>query len=138
MFLLLHSPSPQKEGYILNRYKPIKRDNKLHLKLPPFHKAGYYDWRFVTVNSDGLFVPIPKMDLSRIQGRVIVHPKMREELVHEIWVELEGCEWDKNTGNIIKKGTFASVTKNIPEYKRRYGITTIYIMGALDRPPCRL
>ncbi len=105
-------------------------------KLPSFKKAGYYDWRFVTVDSEGSLIPIPKMSLSRIQGRVIVHPKMREEICHEVWVELQESEWDRNTGNITKRGTFASVTRSLLDLKRKFNITTLYVMGALDRPPC--
>lgn len=51
------------------------------------------------VNSEGHFVPIPKMELSKIQGRIIVHPKLREEIIHEVWVELQDAEWDPNTGD---------------------------------------
>lgn len=103
------------------------------------------------MNSEGHFQPISSLtsnlDLPQVknqrsklifyqaQGRVIVQPKIRDEIIHEVWVELQDADWDRGTGNITRKGNFSSIIRALPEYKRQLGITTLYVMGALDRPP---
>jgi len=135
-YLLVYGPSLSGGSKsVLSRYTPSLRGTRLRVsQLPSFKKAGYYDWRFVTVNKDGLFIPLLSrtLDLNKIQGRVIVHPPIRDEIMHEISVELQGCEWDRS-GKITRRGTFASVAKALPELKRSFGISTVYVNGALER-----
>eukprot|EP01119_Soliformovum_irregulare_P020831 TRINITY_DN6809_c0_g1_i1.p1 TRINITY_DN6809_c0_g1~~TRINITY_DN6809_c0_g1_i1.p1 ORF type:complete len:2064 (+),score=697.75 TRINITY_DN6809_c0_g1_i1:71-6262(+) len=135
-FCLVYMPSRLSNEYMLTRLVPVRTGTKLRLTtLPPFAKAGYYDWRFVTLNLEGNFVPLPRLELSQIQGRVIVQGKIRHEIIHEVWVDLQDSDWDRNRGFINKKGTFAGVSNALTEYKRQFGISTVYVMGALDRPP---
>jgi hypothetical protein len=52
-------------------------------------QAGYYDWRLAEMDKSGEFIPIrlaPKSPSSAgeiAQGRFIVHPAIREEIIHE-------------------------------------------------------
>eukprot|EP01117_Protostelium_nocturnum_P000558 TRINITY_DN1062_c0_g1_i1.p1 TRINITY_DN1062_c0_g1~~TRINITY_DN1062_c0_g1_i1.p1 ORF type:complete len:1929 (+),score=827.64 TRINITY_DN1062_c0_g1_i1:180-5966(+) len=135
-FLLVYGPSLSGGSKsVLSRYTPSLRGTRLRVsQLPSFKKAGYYDWRFVSVNKDGIFIPLlsRSLALSKIQGRVIVQPPIRDEIMHEVAVELQGCEWDRS-GKLIRRGSFASVAKSIPELKRTFGVSTLYVMGALER-----
>ncbi len=115
----------------------LSSDNRSEVHdLPSFHRCGFYDWRFVTINRDGLFTALLNgkhgLSLDRIQGRVIVHPELRDEVIHEVVVDLQDAEIDRN-GQLVKKGTFANITKNLAEYKKNNCVSTVYVMGALDR-----
>lgn len=50
--------------------------------LPPFGRCGFVDWRFVSLDDSGLVAPLPNPHLC--SGRVIVQPKIRVEVMHEL------------------------------------------------------
>jgi len=140
VYLLVYSPNlhTTKSGYGLSRFIPaIIDEHRLVMNIGNFKQAGYYDWRFVYLDADGQFTPLLSHSggkkLAKVQGRVIVHPSMRDEVMHEVFVEVHESEWDKRSETLIKKGNFASVMKALPELKRMIGVTSLYVMGALDR-----
>lgn len=52
--------------------------------------------------------------------------------VHEIFIDQHGCEFDKQTGRLSHRGSFASITSSLSELRDK-GVTMIYLMGALSR-----
>jgi hypothetical protein len=57
------------------------------MNIGNFKQAGYYDWRFAYMDVDGQFIPLLSHSggkkLAKVQGRVIVHPSIRDEIMHE-------------------------------------------------------
>jgi len=137
LYLLVYSPAVGQSGgqYILSHYVPTASGSKLAINnLPSFRRTGYYDWRLVTLTKDGQFAAFtnPNLSLSQVQGRVIVHPNVKEENIHEIFVDLQGADVDKS-GRINRKGNYGTVSKSLQEYKRNFSVTSVYVMGVLDR-----
>lgn len=52
--------------------------------------------------------------------------------LHEVFIDQHGCEFDKQTGKLTNRGSFASVTSSLTALRDK-GVTTIYLMGALSR-----
>eukprot|EP00026_Physarum_polycephalum_P000161 Phypoly_transcript_00161.p1 GENE.Phypoly_transcript_00161~~Phypoly_transcript_00161.p1 ORF type:complete len:2059 (-),score=306.68 Phypoly_transcript_00161:106-6282(-) len=119
------------------KLKSSMDSDKLIVEMRSFEQAGYYDWRLAELDESGEFIPIrlaPKGQNSRgeiAQGRFIVHPSVREEILHEVWVDLQDSVWDTYNGSPVRRGTFATVIRALEEYAAM-GITTVYLMGALD------
>ncbi|EFA80962.1 alpha amylase domain-containing protein [Heterostelium album PN500] len=67
-------------------------------------------------------------------GRFIVHPKLREEIMHEVWVDLVEAVWDPYRGEISKKGTLSNLIDSLDKFHKE-GITTLYVMGLLEKLP---
>eukprot|EP00742_Colponemidia_sp_Colp-10_P005221 GILJ01005578.1.p1 GENE.GILJ01005578.1~~GILJ01005578.1.p1 ORF type:complete len:1904 (+),score=304.73 GILJ01005578.1:50-5761(+) len=120
---------------------------KVSCRLAPFPRAGFYDWRLVKAQPDGSWgvVARPKplaagaetdpaaYGILPIQGRFIVQPRgVRNELMHEVVVDLESAKWDKSTGVFLERGSFHRVQESLSNYKD-IGITSLYLMGALER-----
>lgn len=82
---MVHSPSLISDEEILSQLNLVSEEGKLIAALPSFKKAGYYDWRFITINFNGDRIPLTLTNkkLSQVQGRVIVHPNIRDEFMHE-------------------------------------------------------
>eukprot|EP01114_Cavostelium_apophysatum_P006786 TRINITY_DN1825_c0_g1_i1.p1 TRINITY_DN1825_c0_g1~~TRINITY_DN1825_c0_g1_i1.p1 ORF type:complete len:1954 (+),score=547.30 TRINITY_DN1825_c0_g1_i1:198-6059(+) len=138
LYVCIYAPlgrSAKHRACHMSYFKPVIKGTKATVTKSTFKYAGYYDWRFVTVDKSGQFKPLVTndADLSKVQGRVIVQPHVRDEIVHEVWADLQDCEWDRNTGNILKRGNFAAIKNALPQYKRSFGASTLYVMGALDR-----
>ena len=111
-----------------------------------FWKCGYYDWRLVSVSDDGKLVPLEivgtpeptfpsqhssiyddaddyyEEDIQNeiggiAQGRFIVHTKgIREHSFHEVQVDYQNAEIDKQKNLFMKRGTFEDVKNEIPNY----------------------
>ncbi len=113
-------------------------------RFKEFPRAGFYDWRYVFIASDGRIHTIKQKDREELaQGRFIVHPKkLKEEVFHEIVVDMTGKNQfsnsvaaNCNTPSDDDKpviGTFANVLESIPKLKSN-GITSLYLLGALER-----
>uniref|UniRef100_A0A0G4I0G9 Starch synthase n=1 Tax=Chromera velia CCMP2878 TaxID=1169474 RepID=A0A0G4I0G9_9ALVE len=68
-----------------------------------------------------------------VQGRFIVQRQgLEEEQLHEVFIDQHQARWEQQSGEIIARGTFASVAASLNDWKER-GITTVYLMGALAR-----
>ncbi|KAF2075592.1 hypothetical protein CYY_003097 [Polysphondylium violaceum] len=147
---------------LFTRHKPKVEGNKLYVDLPSFYRAGYYDWRIVELTSNGTYVPFDyssfklKTLASRItspqsnsattanpdassenefiQGRFIVHPKLREEIMHEVWVDLNDSVWDPSRGDMVKKGNLQNLIDSLDNFYQD-GVTTLYVMGVLEKLP---
>jgi glycogen synthase len=52
--------------------------------------------------------------------------------MHEVFVDLVDARWDEHSGVLISRGSFATVEAALPSF-RAQGITTLYLMGALER-----
>eukprot|EP01113_Clastostelium_recurvatum_P031061 TRINITY_DN3842_c0_g1_i1.p1 TRINITY_DN3842_c0_g1~~TRINITY_DN3842_c0_g1_i1.p1 ORF type:complete len:2351 (-),score=511.23 TRINITY_DN3842_c0_g1_i1:62-7114(-) len=133
----------------------------LAAEIPPFKRAGYYDWQLcilaassalaTTAHSlDSDFIPCEMItnivplaagnEPTGTSGRFIVHPPVRDEIMHEVWVDLEDGVWDSHRGELVRIGSFASLTASLQSYAKD-GISTLYVMGALahsqnDHPFC--
>ncbi|CAG9314556.1 unnamed protein product [Blepharisma stoltei] len=146
IFMELHAPGfhNDSKNYVLSYHVPEIRETSsgvfLKVDLGTFTRCGFYDWRFSQVK-DGTLQPIMSsfdkmnsdVNLNPIQGRFIVHPGDVKDLqIHEIFIDFQDAQFDTNTGKIIERGTFESVTNSLRE---RYsnGINCCYLMGALER-----
>ncbi|GAM27650.1 hypothetical protein SAMD00019534_108260 [Acytostelium subglobosum LB1] len=137
---------------LFSKHKPRVEGTKLTFEASTsFHRAGYYDWRFAELQSNGQFVPFDHQSYRLktyssptptvpvgvtndllIQGRFIVHPKLREEIMHEVWVDLQDAIWDPYRGEISKKGNIQSLIDALDKYHKD-GVTTLYVMGILEK-----
>lgn len=93
-----------------------------YVEFPPFHRSGYYDWRVVSMANDFCLTPVS----ANLQGRFIVHPPMRSEVMHEVWVELEGAQWDWS-GKRVKHGDFKTLANAIDSCVPIYAIVTLLL-----------
>eukprot|EP01133_Synstelium_polycarpum_P007805 gene7805-9157_t len=167
VFVLTTSPPslktsalPSSHLTVYTRHKPRVEGTKLLFEAPAsFYRAGYYDWRFVELTSNGTFVPFDfqtyrlcaskvgatspieqsaqpagQGEISLIQGRFIVHPKLREEIMHEVWIDLQDAVWDPYRGEMARKGSLAALVDALDGYHKD-GVTTLYVMGLLERLP---
>ncbi|KAM9964867.1 hypothetical protein ACTFIW_004659 [Dictyostelium discoideum] len=78
--------------------------------------------------------PMVSDENEKIQGRFIVHPKLREEIMHEVWVDLQDSVWDPYRGEMTKKGRIQNLIDALDHYHQE-GITTLYVMGLLEKLP---
>ena len=54
---------------------------------------------------------------SLAQGRFVVHAKgMREHTFHEIQVDYQNAQFDKDSNRFTRRGTFSDVASSIDEY----------------------
>jgi len=118
---------------------------EIHLNFGKFWKCGFYDWRLVSISEDGKLQPleiIGKPDPvfptastdayddyyeqsmeeevgSIAQGRFIVHTRgMRENSFHEVQIDHQDAEIDKTENQILRRGSFKTVQKSIPNYAK--------------------
>lgn len=114
----------------------VTHDAKVFRKLPPFPRAGFYDW-VIAESGDthpAVLDGYPADVVRRLRGRFIVQPKgMREASIVEVPVDEVGAQWDSKTGDLNSRGSFESVLNVLPELKVQ-GATGVYMMGALERP----
>eukprot|EP01022_Parablepharisma_sp_SALTPOND_P008190 TRINITY_DN135350_c2_g1_i1.p1 TRINITY_DN135350_c2_g1~~TRINITY_DN135350_c2_g1_i1.p1 ORF type:complete len:1045 (+),score=80.36 TRINITY_DN135350_c2_g1_i1:2070-5204(+) len=99
-------------------------------KLKKFWRCGFYDWKLVDIDPNGLIEmlkkPHPEDGETFAQGRFIVHPKdVNEQQIHEVVVDYkdEPTDSDKN---------FHTMAQEIPAYTKM-GINCLYLMGTLER-----
>ena len=71
-------------------------------------------------------------DSTAVSGRLIVQPPVRNQVMHEMFVDMVDGRWDESTGELVARGSFRSVKDALPQLKAQ-GITALYLMGALDR-----
>ena len=144
VILMVHSPVCQKYSprYVLSYHAPEIRSTPkgtlLKVELGTFLKCGFYDWRFVLMK-EGLepvhsgMMMHSSSALKVLQGRFIVHPEnIRDLQIHEIFIDFQDAEYDMNSGEYTKRGTFTTVKKSLSD---RYssGINCLYLMGVLER-----
>jgi len=68
---------------------------------------------------------------SLAQGRFIVHARgVRDHTFHEVQVDYQNAQFDKNENQFLKRGTFKDVEESIPAYSKE-GVSALYLMGTL-------
>ena len=144
--------------------KPKLYKNSYLVEISTFEKAGYYDWALVSMDRDGIELkyynnhsnhhsnhptptphhhhpsPLNQSTSSAITshiesfGRFIVHPQIRQDIFHEVFVDIEGATWDRvHGGPVQRRGTFSNISKALDDYHTNDGITVIHVMGSLER-----
>jgi hypothetical protein len=88
LYVLTSAPSlvSGSQRIVLARHPARVDGRRLTVDLPPFHRAGYFDWRVVSISPDQEYLPVPAPPALRrqlLQGRFIVHPPLRSEIMHE-------------------------------------------------------
>mmetsp|Transcript_10675 Transcript_10675/g.20783 ORF Transcript_10675/g.20783 Transcript_10675/m.20783 type:complete len:639 (-) Transcript_10675:55-1971(-) len=151
VILELHALNFAKESgnYIVSFHKPeitrSSRSTTLKVDFGAFPRCGFYDWRFVVVgsgslqplmcsnSSDRLYNSVGELRTFPVQGRFIVHPAdVRDLQMHELFVDFQDAEFDYNTNQYIRRGTFRDITASLRE-RFSSGINCLYVMGALER-----
>ena len=132
---------------------------EISINFGKFWKCGFYDWRLVSISDDGKLQPLeiigkpdpvfPSINNagyddyyeqsaedevgSIAQGRFIVHARgMREHSFHEVQIDYQDAEIDKDLNQFIRRGSFRDVENNMPSYAKQ-GISALYLMGTLER-----
>ena len=132
---------------------------EISINFGKFWKCGFYDWRLVSISDDGKLQPLeiigkpdpvfPSINNggyddyyeqsaedevgSIAQGRFVVHARgMREHSFHEVQIDYQDAEIDKNLNQFRRRGSFRDVENNIPNYAKQ-GISALYLMGTLER-----
>ena len=107
-----------------------------------FDELGHYDFCVAREFDSGRREWVPDAECS---GRVNVLPDLRGELVLQVFPDIHGhtrAYWADGEhpgmvynehGQVIRLGTFADIAAHLPEIKRRYGFTAIYVLGAQKR-----
>eukprot|EP00741_Cyanophora_paradoxa_P006843 tig00001052_g6618.t1 len=116
----------------------IDDDGFVTVDLKPFPRAGFFDWRLARIGGVSTQpFNLPAGAQGRVRGRFVVLPRdVRSEQIHEVVVDMQDGEWDRETGAFVSRGDFARVREALPRYKAD-GITTVYLMGALERDNVR-
>ena len=83
----------------------------------PFTRCGFYDYRLVRVNREGGAIE------TLYYGRFVCTAPIQQEIVHEVWVDVEHAQWNNVSNRMTRHGSFDLVAKAIPEYKA-LGVTT--------------
>ncbi len=109
-------------------------DGTVCFDLPLFWRSGFYDWRVVVVGDDFQSTPFSHPNGSPYQGRFIVHPDVRSDCIHESWPDLEDAKWHRTTGELVQRGSFATVRANLDKYKQ-HGVSCLYLLGVVERDP---
>jgi len=107
-----------------------------------FTEYGHYDFCVVT-RSDSIMFWNTDQGLS---GRINVLPNLEGEIILEIFVDIHGHTkvywWDNDgypglvyneNGEIIRLGNLDDITHHLADLKERYFLTSIYLLGALQR-----
>ena len=107
-----------------------------------FDDLGHYDYCVAREYRNGRREWVPDADCS---GRINVIPDLRGELVLQIFPDIHGhtrAYWTDGEhpglvynehGQVIRLGTFADIAAHLPQIKRSYGFTAIYVLGAQKR-----
>ena len=67
------------------------------------------------------------------QGRFIVHARgMRDHTFHEVQIDYQNAQFDKNSNQFLKRGNFRDVEMAIDGYAKQ-GVSALYLMGTLAR-----
>ncbi len=107
-----------------------------------FDELGHYDFCVAREFDSGRREWVPDAECS---GRINVLPDLRGEMVLQIFPDIHGhtrAYWADGEhpglvynehGQVIRLGTFADIAAHLPEIKRKYGFTAIYVLGAQKR-----
>ena len=107
-----------------------------------FDELGNYDFCVAREFDSGRREWVQEAECS---GRINVLPDLRGELVLQIFPDIHGhtrAYWADGEhpglvynehGQVIRLGTFADIAAHLPEIKRKYGFTAIYVLGAQKR-----
>lgn len=102
----------------------------LSLAFPQFDTPGFVDW--IVGSTDA--TDQRALESRRMAGRFVVHKAgARKEFFVEMPVDEIGASWDEQTGRLQTRGSFDAVVAALPEVKMA-GATSLYLMGALERP----
>ena len=107
-----------------------------------FEELGHYDFCVIREHSSGRREWLRDAACS---GRINVIPDLRGELVLQIFPDIHGhtrAYWSDGEhpglvynehGQVIRLGTFADIAAHLPQLKRTYGFTAIYLLGVQKR-----
>jgi len=143
----IHLAQSNRSGFdpdVINRRRVVLRMYGSHLdsssvptwKEFPFPCPGFYDWVVAEPGSTSPAALEASFSEShrKLRGRFIVQPKKaRESVIMEMPVDEVGAVWDEKTGQLRTRGSFDAVARLLNDVKLQ-GVTTVYMMGALERP----
>jgi len=140
-----------------NILKQDKLTITISLNFGKFWKCGFFDWRLYEISDVGKFLPCEafgqpepvfpvthggddyyeddrSQDSSSLaQGRFIVHARgIRDHTFHEVQVDYQNAQFDKNQNLFLRRGTFKDVENSIDNYAKQ-GVSALYLMGTLQR-----
>ena len=107
-----------------------------------FEELGHYDFCVIREHSSGRR---EWLRAAACSGRINVIPDLRGELVLQIFPDIHGhtrAYWSDGEhpglvynehGQVIRLGTFADIAAHLPQLKRTYGFTAIYLLGVQKR-----
>ena len=106
-----------------------------------FNSYGHYDFLLYQNGK-----PPRWLNLPGSSGRVNVIPDLRGDIILEIFPDIHGhtkAYWHDDpdhpglvyneNGEVIRLGNFADITTHLPDLKRRYNVTAIYLLGVQKR-----
>lgn len=129
----------------------------ISINFGKFWKCGFFDWRLYEISDNGKFLPCEifgkpepvfpvshggddyyedyqdtnQDSVSLAQGRFIAHARgIRDHTFHEVQVDYQNAQFDKNENVFIKRGTFKDVENSIDNYAKQ-GVSALYLMGTL-------
>lgn len=128
---------------------------KIEINFGKFWKCGFYDWRLVFITNEGKLQPLEIIGKPQpvfptrtgdeyydedeqtmgciAQGRFVVHSKgTRDQSFHEVQIDYQDAQIDKNMNMFMRRGNFDAVERAIPSYASQ-GINCLYLMGTLER-----
>ena len=107
-----------------------------------FTEYGHYDFCVVHISDNRMFLSTDQ----GLSGRINVLPSLEGEIILEIFIDIHGhtkIYWKNNDGHpglvynengeIIRLGSLDDITHHLSDLKERYSLTSIYLLGALQR-----
>ena len=88
-------------------------------------RAGFYDYRLVSISLERGVQVLKK-------GRLLCQPPVQNEMVHQVWVDVDSALWNERSNLLTKTSTFDDLEKRVPIFKRM-GVTCLVLHGAMDR-----
>ena len=78
-------------------------------------RAGFYDYRLVSISLERGVQVLKK-------GRLLCQPPVQNEMVHQVWVDVDSALWNERSNLLTKTSTFDDLEKRVPIFKRM-GVT---------------
>lgn len=137
IFLECYVPSPLRYSHksmaLLQKPTVTELKAQWHVKLRVyrFRRAGFYDYRVVYITPDAQLKTL-MIESKFAHGRFIVHPNVKDESIHHVWVDMHKASWSPDRTKLSGAGTFQSIIDALPGYAKS-GITTLCLMGCMER-----
>ena len=107
-----------------------------------FTEYGHYDFCVVSISDTRMFLSTDQ----GLSGRINVLPNLEGEIILEIFIDIHGhakTYWKDNDGHpglvynengeVIRLGNLDDITHHLADLKEKYFLTSIYLLGALQR-----